>query len=233
MIQFITMTYLIVGNKKENIQHILKTLLTNLWEREVENEDVFNINNPDIHILDGSDMNSIGIEDVKELQKEMMFSPFKEKVQIAYILDSEKLTVQAQNSLLKTLEETSESTVYILITDNERTLLPTILSRCLKLYTNVNEVEEKESEYPDILDLDIVDSFLKIEGIAKEKADTEGFLTDLVKYFQQDLKKKLIDGNGIIEVERNIKEVVLAQKRVKANGNRRLVLENLLLHLVK
>jgi hypothetical protein len=92
---------------------------------------------------------------------------------------------------------------------------------------------KKESKYPDILDIDIVDSFLKVEEIAKEKIDTERFLIDLGKYYQQDLKKKLIDGNGIIGVERNIKEIVLAQKRVKANGNRRLILENLLLHLVK
>lgn len=233
MIQFITMTYLIVGNKKENIQSILRTLLTKLWERDINTEDIFNTNNPDIHILNGSDMGSIGIEEVKILQKEMMFSPFKEKVQIAYILDAEKLTTQAQNSLLKTLEETSESTVYILVTDNEKTLLPTVLSRCLKLYTNVNDTEEKKNTYPEILDSSLVDSFQRIENISKEKVDTERFLSDLELYFQQDFERKLIDGNGIMGVERNLKEIALAQKRVKANGNRRLILENLLLHLVK
>lgn len=227
------MTYLIVGNKKENIQSILKTLLVKLWEREVRDGEIFNENNPDIHILDGKDMNSIGIEDVKDLQKEMMFSPFKEKTQIAYILDAQKLTTQAQNSLLKTLEETSNSTAYILVTDNEKTILPTVLSRCLKLYTNVNEVEIQENTYSEILDLDIVNAFVQVESISKEKANTESFLKGLEIYFQHCLEKNLVEKNGIIGVEKNIKEVILAQKRVKANGNRRLILENLLLHLVK
>lgn len=227
------MTYLIVGNKKENIQNILKTLLEKLWGRDVREEEIFNRNNPDIHILDGSNVNSIGIEDIKEMQKEMMFSPYKEKVQIAYILGADKLTAQAQNSILKTLEESSSSTSYILITDNEKTLLSTVLSRCLKLYTNVNELERVENRYIEILDMDTINAFIKIESISKEKTDTESFLKELEQYFQSILERHLVEKRGIIEIEKNIKEVMTAQKRVKANGNRRLILENLLLHLVK
>lgn len=233
MIQSITMTYLIVGNKEENIQSILKFLLEKLWIRDINENEIFDNHNPDIHILDGKEINSIGIEDVKNLQKEMMYSPFKEKTQIAYILEANKLTIQAQNSLLKTLEETKNDTAYILVTNNENALLPTVLSRCLKLFTDTNVIRDKQEIYPDILNLDITEAFSKIEKISKSKEDTEAFLNSLERYFQDNLEKNLIEKNGIIGFEKSIKAIELAQKRVKANGNRRLILENLLLHLVK
>lgn len=233
MLQFITMTYLIVGNNKENILRVLKPLLKNLWEREITKEEIFDKNNPDIHILNGQEVNSIGIEEIKKLQKEMVFSPFKERSQIAYILNAEKLTIQAQNSLLKTLEDTSASTAYILITENEKSLLPTILSRCFKLYTNINVVEKGDKKYIDILDMNIVDAFQKIENISKEKIETDLLLRELQQHFQNILEENLKEKNDIIWIERSIKEISIAQKRVKANGNKRLVLENLFLHLVK
>ncbi len=233
MLQFITMTYLIVGNNKENILRVLKPLLKNLWEREITKEEIFDKNNPDIHILNGREVNSIGIEEIKKLQKEMVFSPFKERSQIAYILNAEKLTIQAQNSLLKTLEDTSASTAYILITENEKSLLPTILSRCFKLYTNINVVEKGDKKYIDILDMNIVDAFQKIENISKEKIETDLLLRELQQHFQNILEENLKEKNDIIWIERSIKEISIAQKRVKANGNKRLVLENLFLHLVK
>ncbi len=233
MLQSTTMTYLIVGKTKESVKPLLKNLLEKLWKREVKEEEIFSEKNPDIHILDGKESNSLGIEDIKVLQKEMMFSPFKEIVQIAYILDAEKLTPQAQNSLLKTLEESSSNTAYILITRNDKSLLPTVLSRCLKLYTNINAQDDIESKYINILEMDMVEAFTKIEEIAKEKNLTESFLRELERHFQAELERKLIEKNSIIEVSSNIKQVMIAQKRIKANGNKRLILENLLLHLVR
>ena len=233
MLQSTTMTYLIVGKTKESVQPLLKNLLEKLWDREVKEEDIFNENNPDIHILDGQDVNSIGIEDIKGLQKEMVFSPYKERVQIAYIFDAKKLTAQAQNSLLKTLEESSSNTAYILITRNEKSLLPTVLSRCLKLYTNVNTQDDIEDKYIKLLETDMIEAFKKIEEISKEKTPTEAFLCELERYFQNELERKLFDKKSIIEVSSNIEQVMIAQKRVKANGNKRLILENLLLHLIR
>lgn len=233
MLQSTTMTYLIVGNDKKNIENILNPLLSKLWSRDVKDLELFDSSNPDIHIVDGTEVNSIGIEDIKELQKEMMYSPFKERVQIAYILDANKLTVQAQNSLLKTLEESSDSTVYILIAQIEKSLLPTVLSRCLKIYTHSKSVPKETFIKPDILSMDLIDAFAKIEVISKEKDSVQELLDNLEHYYQALLERNLIEKKGIIEVSLNIKQVLIAQKRIKANGNKRLVLENLFLHLEK
>ena len=107
------MTYLILSNNQENIKESVRSLISKLWERPL-NEDPFTLNNPDIHTLKSDNIRSIGIQDVKELQKEMIFSPFKEKVQIALIPQAEKLTPEAQNSFLKVLEDGSSNTAYIL-----------------------------------------------------------------------------------------------------------------------
>ena len=233
MLQSTTMTYLIVGNDKKNIYNILNPLISKLWNRDVKDLELFDSSNPDIHIVDGGEVNSIGIEDIKELQKEMMFSPFKERVQIAYILDANKLTTQAQNSLLKTLEESSDSTVYILISAIEKSLLPTVLSRCLKIYTHTTSDKKETFTKPDILSMDLIEGFAKIEIISKEKDSVQELLDNLEHYYQALLERNLIEKKGIIEVSLNIKQVLIAQKRIKANGNKRLVLENLFLHLEK
>lgn len=228
------MTYLIVGNERKNIYKILTPLISKLWLRELSDDEVLDVRNPDIHILDGSTLNSIGIEDIKDLQKEMMFSPFKEAVQVAYILNAQKLTLQAQNSLLKTLEESGKNTAYILITSQEKYLLPTVLSRCLKLYTKeYGNMSEVNSDIVDFLNLDISSAFQKIEEISKEKDSTMTFLRDLEIYFQSVLKRNLNEKRGIIKEKSNIEQVLIAQKRINANGNKRLVLENLFIHLVR
>lgn len=231
MLQSTTMTYLIVGKEKKNINDILNPLLSKLWSREVKDSELFDSTNPDIHVVDGREVNSIGIEEIKELQKEMMYSPFKERVQVAYILDANKLTTQAQNSLLKTLEESSDSTVYILIAQIEKSLLPTVLSRCLKIYTHAATVRSETFIKPDILSMDLIEAFAKIEVISKEKSSVEELLANLEHYYQDLLERNLVEKKCIIEISLNIKQILLAQKRIKANGNKRLVLENLFLHL--
>lgn len=234
MLQSTTMTYLIIGNERKNIYKILTPLISKLWRRELSDDEVLDVRNPDIHLLDGNTLSSIGIEDIKDLQKEMVFSPFKEKVQIAYILDAQKLTLQAQNSLLKTLEESNKSTAYILITGQEKYLLPTVLSRCLKLYTKeYGNMSEVNSDIVDFLNLDISSAFQKIEEISKEKDSTITFLRDLEIYFQSLLKRNLNEKRGIIREKSNIEQVLIAQKRINANGNKRLVLENLFIHLIR
>jgi DNA polymerase III, gamma/tau subunits len=75
------------------------------------------------------DGNSIKIAQIRNLQSDIVIKPHKEyKI---YIIDkSERMTVEAQNALLKTLEEPPEYAIIILVTNNKESLLPTIRSRC-------------------------------------------------------------------------------------------------------
>lgn len=230
MIKSIIMTYLIVGNKEENIKGNIKSILKGLWERDL-NDDVFDNNNPDIHILCGSNIKSIGIEDVKAFQKEMMFSPFKELIQIGIIFDAQKLTTQAQNSLLKTLEESSNTTTYILTTNNEMNLLPTVLSRCSKIYTKEEKEEKVNLEFENIFELDLIKAFKAIEEIAKERESTLIFLTNYESYLQSILEDKIKQEKETKEIYNSVGKVINARRKIEANGNRRLILESLYLDL--
>ena len=224
------MTYLIIGNSPENINKKILEILGKLWEKEIT-KDVLESQHPDIHTIESKNIKSIGIEDIKHLQKEMIFNPYIESVQIALIFDAQKLTTEAQNSFLKTLEESSNSTAYILITDSEKNLLQTIVSRASRVYTKETNIERETQNIPEILKLDLIEAFSQIEKIAKEKDRTDNLILDLELYYQQLFKEALNQNRQTKQICDNIQEVLKTRKRLEANGNRRLLLENLFLVL--
>ncbi len=87
---------------------------------------------PDLYEIKGEDR-SIGIEDVRKALVFLAKKPLISKRRLLVINNSQKLTIDAQNALLKTLEEPNTSSQIVLIADNEETLLPTVLSRCQKI----------------------------------------------------------------------------------------------------
>ena len=224
------MTYLIIGNSPENINEKIFEIIGKLWEKEIT-KDVLESQHPDIHTIESKNIKSIGIEDIKHLQKEMIFNPYIESVQIALIFDAQKLTTEAQNSFLKTLEESSNSTAYILITDSEKNLLQTIVSRSSRVYTKETNIKRETQNIPEILKLDLIEAFSQIEKIAKEKDRTDNLILDLELYYQQLFKEALNQNRQTKQICDNIQEVLKTRKRLEANGNRRLLLENLFLVL--
>ena len=73
---------------------------------------------------------TISIERVRELKYEMGFPPAAGKRRVIIIIDADKMTNEAANSFLKTLEEPQAQTSFILTTERSSALLPTIRSRC-------------------------------------------------------------------------------------------------------
>ena len=91
-------------------------------------ESIENGNNPDLIIID-EQTNSIKTEQIKELTSDVLEKPIKGNKKIYIINNSENMTKEAQNALLKTLEEPPEYAIIILVTSNENLLLNTIKSR--------------------------------------------------------------------------------------------------------
>lgn len=87
--------------------------------------------------------NSFKREQVDLIQKQMGIKPFGNK-KIFVIEAADKMTVQAQNAFLKTLEEPPEYVVIFMIATNGQRLLPTILSRCQELAFHPIEQEQIE-----------------------------------------------------------------------------------------
>ncbi len=127
-----------------------------------------NANNPDITIIDEKD-NSIKTQNIKELAKDILEKPIQSNKKVYIINNSENMTKEAQNSLLKTLEEPPEYVVIILITNNENLLLNTIKSRCIKIsFMKLSNDEIKE--YLNRNSISINNNIFKAIGGSIEKA---------------------------------------------------------------
>ncbi len=72
----------------------------------------------------------IKVDVIKEVNESAAYRPFESNVRVVIIEDADRMNEAAQNHFLKTLEEPPSNTVFILLTERPRFLLPTIRSRC-------------------------------------------------------------------------------------------------------
>lgn len=133
-----------IGKKKLS-QELAKILL-----------DTENVESTPDYINIHPDGNSIKISQIRKLQTDIIVKPHKQ-YKIYIINQAESMTIEAQNALLKTLEEPPEYAIIILITSNKESLLDTIKSRC---------------EIIKFLPISIVDlnNYLITKGIDKNRA---------------------------------------------------------------
>ena len=91
-------------------------------------------NHPDLIYVTHEKPASIGVDDIREqINDTIQIRPYSSYYKIYIVDEAEKMTVQAQNAPLKTIEEPPSYAVIILITTNQEAFLPTILSRCVQL----------------------------------------------------------------------------------------------------
>lgn len=99
-------------------------------------------NHPDIITVTHQKPNVVSVDDIREqIVGDVSIKPYSSKWKIYILNEAEKMTLQAQNALLKTLEEPPEYVVIMLLTTNTQMMLPTIISRCIPL--NLRPVEDK------------------------------------------------------------------------------------------
>lgn len=89
-------------------------------------------NHPDFYQIEPEGSN-IKIEQIRSMQEKIAEKPITSKRKVYLIIDSDAMTKEAQNCLLKTLEEPPEYATIILTSANESKLLNTIKSRCIKI----------------------------------------------------------------------------------------------------
>ena len=144
--------------------------------------------------------NSIKIAQIRNLQSDIVIKPHK-KYKIYIINKAEKMTVDAQNALLKTLEEPPEYAIIILVTNNKEGLLPTIRSRCeIVKFTPIPFIEIK--------------NYLINQGIEPNRAN-------LLSSFSRGSMKKALElasSNEFYEMKENVQkyiETILSKNMVE------------------
>ena len=119
-----------------------------------------NNNNPDFYYIGLGEENSTKIDTIREMQKKIQELPIVSTRKVYIIDDFEYVTREAQNCLLKTIEEPPEFVTIILITANESKILNTIKSRCLKI--NFKNIETNKLK-------DFLEKNYKINSISENE----------------------------------------------------------------
>jgi DNA polymerase III gamma/tau subunit len=122
-------SYLIISKDKDLLQKELEKICTQF---SVHTLDRTVISKPDDTKPDKTrkTTKSIGIEDVKKMRQQIYLKPYKGKTKAVIFADSELLTPEAQNALLKVMEEPPEHTIILLAAKHKDAILPTVQSRC-------------------------------------------------------------------------------------------------------
>ena len=76
---------------------------------------------------------SISIEEVRNAQRSLFYTPVEGKVKVLIVQDPEKMSIEAENCFLKTLEEPPKNSLLIFLSSEPEKLLPTIISRCQRV----------------------------------------------------------------------------------------------------
>lgn len=100
-------------------------------------------NQPDIIYVTHEKPNTISVDDIRaQVNNDVAIKPYSCPYKVYIVNEAEKMTLQAQNAILKTLEEPPTYAVILLLTTNVNSLLQTILSRCVVL--NMKPVADEQ-----------------------------------------------------------------------------------------
>ena len=216
------------GNKRNRVKeiiHITENLHLNNF-----------INNPDVlevKLLEKK--RSIGIEQTRASVKFINEKPYNHKNKVAIIYEAQKLTIPAQNSLLKTLEEHSDYASIIIESQSQKDLLSTIVSRCQRIdvsksnaVTTTETLNEEDETFHEI----------KLKGYGERLVWAEEFSKEDRDYITQTLQLWIEEGS-ISAINSgssySLSDIDLIDKvkkdMEKTNINARLSLEYLVLNL--
>jgi len=183
------------GNKLLRDTNVLKMIEDSLKtkNKEIIVESLSKLSKyPDIKIVDlEEEKKSIGISQTKEVIRFLQEKPFYYDQKVVIVQNADKMTTEAQNSLLKLLEEPPSTALIILNTKTQNDLLPTVLSRCKRIIidSKLNELNTK-AQLIDILKMPIGERLVYAEEIgSKEKDEVIAFLQEILEDQRELLNK--------------------------------------------
>lgn len=191
------------------------------------------LNHPDLLYFPFT--SKLGVAEAKKIKEFFSIKPYSAKGRAVILENGADLTDEAQNALLKTLEELPEHSLFILGANSDAKFLPTVISRCQIIQLKsvgqlVSESEILTNRYTDIQKLLTSTIEERFEYIEKTK-DKEELLQNLINYFHNQLTKNpTAVGKNVKDF---LKELLQAEKWQKQNVNIRAILEYLVLVMPK
>ncbi|MBQ7409969.1 MAG: hypothetical protein IJW20_01120 [Clostridia bacterium] len=173
------------------------------------------LNHPDFYLIN-EEGETIKVEPIRSLTEKVIEKPIVSRKKVYIINDCDKMTKEAQNCLLKTLEEPPEFVVIILISSNENIILNTIKSRCMSIkFRNIEDEEllkySKEVLGYDEISKNLLKSFygsigkaIKLKDSKEKYDDIDSLISNLPK---KDIIEIMLDGKIIYDKE-NIYDIL-------------------------
>ena len=165
-------------------------------------------NHPDIKIVESDNLRTLGVEDIRTVITQDNLSPIEGRYKVVIFPPLKSLTEEASNALLKTIEEPSKTSVFLILStgnfwshsrdDSNNMILSTIKSRCRTIFVDTDKdikFNYSNEDFIDFLDFEIFDkkqSFKKVlDVLTIQKKD----LSNLIHSFSLINEcKKVIDG---------------------------------------
>lgn len=178
---------------------------------------------------------SIGINQIREIEQVITRKPFAGENRLIVLKDMQKATPEAQNALLKILEEPPQHTYIILTTANKNSLLPTVLSRCQleKEKQLKNGSSGQLKTYQHLVKLTSMSEgqrLIFLQNQIKNKQDALDFLEQLL----DDLSASIRSNNHDLPIEKKalwMKKIHSAKYYIERNINFKAVVDILFLGL--
>lgn len=181
---------------------------------------------------------TIGIDDIRVLEKNLSLSPRASPLMVGSISNAETLTPEAQNALLKTLEEPPPKTRIILHVQNSMTLLPTIISRCQVIQLNDSSTvpaDEKTKIIAELLSFEQKKPgavLYRVSQLYPTKEEGKQYIDTLIHILHETIRQQYRKEPGnrdlpwsTLQLVRNIKHAIQAQKQLAAHVNHLFVLD--------
>jgi DNA polymerase III delta prime subunit len=196
-------------------------------------------NNPDFYLIE--EEQSIKITQIRELKKRLSLKPFSSLNIVVLLNRAETMTIPAQNSLLKILEEPPLTSKIILTAPNPTALLPTIVSRCQLVRINETNHDPEESIFKihlqflnQILTSSPGQRILMSEEYSQTKEKAVEFcqnqLLTLRKVLHQETDKTSVKiALKPVQIAKIMRSLQKALVLLKSNVNPKILLENLLI----
>ncbi|MCL4353168.1 hypothetical protein M1615_01695 [Patescibacteria group bacterium] len=178
---------------------------------------------------------SIGIGEARRIKETIFLTPGKGNKKIVVIENADLLTIEAQNALLKTLEEPPDSAFIVLLAESLENLLPTVVSRCevVRIRDERKRLSEEkgqgfEEKLNTVLSADINKKLKLAQDNGKTKETALIFVEQVIKEAETELIKNR---------ETNFAKMILPEGQkiytlIKTtNVNPRLAIEHFLLKI--
>lgn len=143
-------TYLLTGRRPEDLEALGMELAEVVLDADADASQ-----HPDFHVLrPASKSRRISVAQIRELERSLYLKAFEAPMKVALVTNADRMCLgqaEAANAFLKTLEEPPKATLLLLATTRPAQLLPTIISRCLRL--DLLETTTQRLDPPAVKDL--------------------------------------------------------------------------------